>query len=420
MKMAMGDKTLILFTSSFPYGTGEIFIENEFDLLLKNFKKIIVVTNNTSGEKTHPVPDNLEIIRIPYKPSLRYKIKAVLNFFNPIIQGETQFIKSVLHQKISKSVLFTMLASYAKGLETSATIESLVFEQNISIDTLYLYSYWMNDTVSGLAIFKKIHPEVHSFCRAHGWDVYFERQTPPYLPLRPFMLNTLDRCYCVSENGKQYLQKMVADNAVDRIALSRLGSYNKSGLLSSESQNKLCVISCSNIIPLKRIHLIIEALALIKNFTVEWTHFGDGPLKEQIIALASKKLGGSSTVKYTFAGQYANHEILQYYSDHTVDCFINVSETEGLPVSIMEAISFGIPTIATNVGGVSEMVHDNINGFLLPANCTAEQIAQTLERLYTLSPDKKSTMRQQAFETWDKEFNAERNYAKFIEALNAL
>jgi len=43
---------------------------------------------------------------------------------------------------------------------------------------------------------------------------------------------------------------------------------------------------------------------------------------------------------------------------------MNLSETEGIPVSIMEAQSAGVPILATNLGGTSEIVN-NENGFLV-------------------------------------------------------
>ncbi len=51
-------------------------------------------------------------------------------------------------------------------------------------------------------------------------------------------------------------------------------------------------------------------------------------------------------------GGISNAEVFQFYRDNKVDLFVNASTSEGLPVSIMEAISFGIPSIATNVGGL--------------------------------------------------------------------
>lgn len=55
------------------------------------------------------------------------------------------------------------------------------------------------------------------------------------------------------------------------------------------------------------------------------------------------------------------------YSEHPVDVFINLSTNEGVPVSIMEAISFDIPIVATDVGGTSEIVTDE-TGILVSSN----------------------------------------------------
>ncbi|MFR4320263.1 MAG: glycosyltransferase [Blautia massiliensis (ex Durand et al. 2017)] len=44
---------------------------------------------------------------------------------------------------------------------------------------------------------------------------------------------------------------------------------------------------------------------------------------------------------------------------------MNVSSSEGIPVSIMEATSFGIPGIATDAGGTKEIIRDKENGVLL-------------------------------------------------------
>ena len=66
-------------------------------------------------------------------------------------------------------------------------------------------------------------------------------------------------------------------------------------------------------------------------------------------------------------GHYPNEELLRYYGSNHVDLFINTSSTEGVPVSIMEAQSFGIPVIATDTGGVKEVVTEG-TGSLLPVD----------------------------------------------------
>jgi Glycosyltransferase len=48
------------------------------------------------------------------------------------------------------------------------------------------------------------------------------------------------------------------------------------------------------------------------------------------------------------------------------DVFVLISNYEGFPISIIEAMKFGLPVIASNVGGVCEAVFDNKNGYLIP------------------------------------------------------
>ena len=64
-------------------------------------------------------------------------------------------------------------------------------------------------------------------------------------------------------------------------------------------------------------------------------------------------------------GKVNNNDILNFYSITPVNLFINLSESEGIPVSIMEAISFSIPIIATDVGGVSEIVTEETDCYLI-------------------------------------------------------
>ena len=77
-------------------------------------------------------------------------------------------------------------------------------------------------------------------------------------------------------------------------------------------------------------------------------------------------------------GQIDHDDVLDWFEENPADVIINVSSSEGLPVSIMEAFSYGIPVIATAVGGMPEIVSEDC-GVLLDADFQPEELATILE-----------------------------------------
>ena len=119
-------KTLILFTSSFPFGSGEAFIESEFPFLCKAFEKIIIVTNELKNKETRDIPENVIVIRYPYYSSVSYKVEAVFSITSEIFKSEVRFIREKLRLSMHRSVLYTLLGSIAKGYETRDFIEKIL------------------------------------------------------------------------------------------------------------------------------------------------------------------------------------------------------------------------------------------------------------------------------------------------------
>ena len=85
----------------------------------------------------------------------------------------------------------------------------------------------------------------------------------------------------------------------------------------------------------------------------------------------------------------------------------------------MEACSYGIPIIATNVGGTGEIVKDKYNGYLLPADFESKLLASTILSVIHNEADI-FRMRQNARKEWEEHFNEERNYKLFSEELSFL
>jgi len=124
-------------------------------------------------------------------------------------------------------------------------------------------------------------------------------------------------------------------------------------------------------------------------------------------------------IQYEFTGQKKNKEILKFYAENYIDIFINLSTTEGLPVSIMEAMSYGIPVIATNVGGTSEIV-DNESGILIDIDFTNELLCDIICKINFMDQSKKDEMRKKALNKWKYEFQAEKNYTEFYNRIKQL
>ena len=111
-------------------------------------------------------------------------------------------------------------------------------------------------------------------------------------------------------------------------------------------------------------------------------------------------------------GYVSNQTLINFYQKQQVDLFVNVSSSEGLPVSIMEALSFGIPVIATDVGGSSELVSDKV-GELISSTFTIESLGQNIEKLLNLKSEELLLLRSNARSIFELKVNAKINYLLF-------
>ena len=100
-----------------------------------------------------------------------------------------------------------------------------------------------------------------------------------------------------------------------------------------------------------------------------------------------------------------------------MDCFITTSETEGgCPVSIQEAMSYGVPVIGTAVGGITEMIADN--GILLSADPDQGEVASAIQRILTLEESDLQKAKAAAYRKWQEEFDADKSFDRMYQVLN--
>ena len=413
----MKNKTLILLTDSYPFGRKEPYIEKEIDYLSKAFKRIIVISSETNPETELRLPPNLTGINFVLSLSFIDKIRGFKYLFSNMFWVEMKMIRNVFMLKINFLILKTIFDALVSSEIYAAKIASVLNEYNIKHSELILYSFWNDYRALAIARIKKRVPMLTAISRAHGSDVYFERHPYNYLPMKKHIIDSLDAVFCISENGKKYLEnKLRLDGKNDKLQCSRLGTREIAAFNIEKKRASMLMVSCSGIIFIKRINLIIKALASIKDYSIEWIHIGVDGDDHNIKSLANNLLGEKYNISYKFLGGIPNEEVLEFYKCNNIDIFINLSETEGIPASIMEAMAAGIPVIATNVGGVSEIVNDQ-NGILLNANTDVGQIKSEIDRFYYMDEVKFNSYRKNAFNTWKEYYNAEKNYKVFVEKI---
>ncbi|MDB4091085.1 glycosyltransferase [Crocinitomicaceae bacterium] len=406
----MKTKQLILITSSFPFGKGETFLETEIEYLCREFENVKIVSRGDKDQGTREIPKNAAVISIGSNLSDWQRIASLFNIFNRACLSELKNIHSLYRRKITIGIFKTVLISFQQAKRVRNIVQNEL--NHIELGETVIYSYWCDDASISLALLKKKNRKLKVISRVHGWDVYFNVSQFNYLPFRSLICQNMDAIYSISKKGQAEISETWKQN-LSNVFVSHLGVTSQ---VLKEAPNKFKIVSCSNLISLKRVHLIIDALALLTSFSIEWIHFGDGQLFNQLKGQANNL---PDNIIVDWRGQVRNEDVLNYYTENDVSCFINVSSSEGIPVSIMEAMSFGIPVIGTNVGGVSEIVNED-NGYLLSANPTSQEIVSVIEKFQQLSNEDKEKKRKAAYSTWENKFNAEKNYTQFVEDILSL
>lgn len=397
-------ETLVIFTIGYPYGDTEVtFLHEEVKVLASHYKEIVLIPGSANTKLSlNKLPKNVRVLAVSRQNTFKWNLAdffiVVKLFLNEVLLSKNlRLVKNVryhLHQ----------LMNY---LALAKSVDELIKTGKIFENDLF-YTYWFDEWSSALSILKlQFKRKIIFVTRAHGFDIYDERSDKGYIFPRSIQMKNVKKVYCISKNGKDYLTSKFPGYH-DKCEFSRLGIEKSEEVPQvGKRSNGLVIVSCSSLIPLKRVHKIIEILSHSKK-NITWIHFGSGALKDEIITMASKL---TSNITTDFRGSVKNELIKEFYNNNHVDWFINVSEYEGIPVSIMEAMSYGIPTIATNVGGVNEIVNET-TGVLINKNFKPEEVTSVLETVKFSEKQRASII---AF--WRTNYKASVNYENFAKKL---
>lgn len=387
------------FSASFPFGKGETFVENEVPELCKHIGHLTI----------YPLHEHVEMREIPTNASVfkgnQHSSLSIRDYLNI---GKAFWIEF----RYSNNRLFFLKKWRRHGalLKKAARLSKLILTNEQVKPGDGFYSYWMNDWALALALLK-MQKKIDRFVfRCGGFDIWDERNEGNYLPFRGFVYKNASAVFPNSKTAETYLKHKAL--FPEKIAVQYWGTADHGVGLVNEAGAIFRMVSCSNVIPLKRVHLIAEALKKV-NQPVHWVHFGDGTEMENLEELVQDE--SLSHHEIALMGRVSNQEVYHYYRQYAVDLFISMSSTEGLPVSMQEAISFGIPLLSTDVGGVHEIVREDV-GVLVEADVHVEKIAQSIKG-FILKKEGYTFDHQEIRKFWINHFSAKTTYFNYAQTL---
>ena len=248
---------------------------------------------------------------------------------------------------------------------------------------------------------------------AHGWaftDGIPQPQRQIYRLIEQFSEPLADGIFCVSEHDRQI--GIQAGMKSDRLVTIHNGMPDIAPELRANRQGNAGTVKIAMI---ARFDKQKDHLTLFKAFQsvegAELILIGDGPDFAAIQATANQ-MGIAKRIK--FMGFCHNvGEILAQ-----AQMFALISNWEGLPLTIIEAMRAGLPVIASDVGGVNEMVEDGVNGY-----CVAPKDAEVLsDRLNRLVKDAqlRANMGNAARKTYEMKFTFAQMYRRTYEQYQAI
>jgi glycosyltransferase involved in cell wall biosynthesis len=405
---------VVLITEYFPYSYDyEIFLEKEIKYWEEQKDIQLIILPMYKNNNVRNIPPNIIIDNslADYLATKEYELETnnykILHLLNSL--KNKIFWKEIFREIIKQpSLIQELLFSLRKFDLYKNFFQEYLKTNNIDI----FYTYWYTEVTYALQDFKN-KDKYKLVTRVHGYDLYKERTFKNYMPLRTQFTKDIDKIFTLSNKAITYMMNVYGYKK-ELLKVSRLGVEDLNIITKPSEENNLNIVSCSSLIPIKRVDKIIDTLSLLAkkqpNLYIKWTHIGDGKLYNTLYDRATKKLKDKN-INFIFLGFLSNKEVFEFYKKNEVDLFFNLSASEGVPVSIMEAMSCHIPIVAPDIGGISDMVISDFNGALLSSSPEIEEIVRALkDTLYF----KKESIRNNSYEQYKKKYNATKNYYNFI------
>ena len=417
---------IFLITFSFPYplAAEDSFLNNELFGYLewrkdKSDIELILVPGNRDFRSATKQNDSIvldeSLLKIRNKIRRTRRVRILILFAKNIkffFQERSAQFNTSLKLDIQK---------YLKWCDEKIVVDKALksgWLKDLETDDV-IYTWWLSGYTHALVSSKKLKKKnALIVSRAHGGDLFRVRG------VQVRQIETVNLCRKVFPSTFRGLEDLVKRGAIENILERRvLGvQINKSELEPKQYKkyafellsNEIQIITVSGIDPVKDLGRLAKYLNEISRTgrKVKWHHFG-----ESVEALINASLTGFkddnlSTVSF---GQLSNteiHKILRTYSTQSNAIMVNFSISEGSALSLVEAVSNGVPVIGRDVGGVGEIVNEQ-TGVLLPEIPTIVDLHNAIEEILI----KRNQLVSSCLEFYRDNYEAQKIYGEFYDSL---
>lgn len=361
-------KTILTITSSYPIKAGDIqgtFVNTFVDCMVLQGYRMVVLTPFMTSSKFFEKREDLIIYRFPYFFPFRFHRLSTtggmyFGFMNSFL-GKIQIIPYLL-----------MMILYA-GV--------IIKKENVSL----MHTHWIIPQGIIGAFWRRIYNIPH-ISTAYTLDITITKRIPFLSCFLRWVLHNIDCVTVISKYAQtQVLQFSPSSLPITIIPMgmddNRISIVNPDEIVDKASH---VILFVGRIIKWKGIGTLIQAMKEVKQDYPDVKLFiiGDGP-DLNIFSEMVHSLELSDIIK--FLGKLPDAELKIAYQKS--DLFVLPSQPhngivmEGLGLVLLEAMASGVPVIGSNIGGITDIIEDGVNGLLIPPG-DPSSLALAIKRIF--------------------------------------
>ena len=314
---------------------------------------------------------NVKIICLSDKEHLTYKddINVIrINRSSPIIFRWLKTIVKIYSNSKKSDLIFV------NGLGTETTIANLFIRKKVIRkivgDPVWERVYNKNLIDESFDDFQE---------NNHGLSISLQKM------IRNWSINKSNLIITPSQHLKNFIDKIGFDKNIFVINNGiNIEQHNKVVL----ENNIIQLLVVSRLVSQKNIDSIIKAVKVMENENIILNIVGDGSEINNLKLLVKKY---ELDKKINFIGKIENTKLNEYLKN--ADIFIQASNYEGLPHSILEAMNFEIPILSTDVGGCSVLLNKGERGYIIPMPVSEVEISEGIRKIINNKNEAKSKAR---------------------------